>query len=112
MNQPPEALFKEIEDFINDSRMLLYSGAVVELEGLDDRVQHMCETVLKLSQAERLAHADRLQQLLWSLTDLGEAMGHYRDAMAEEIRHLSSHKKANVAYRTSESLDKNKKGDA
>jgi len=109
MTSKPEVLFKEIETFISDSRALLQSGAIVELSGLDERVRIMCEAVLELSQSDRLEHADRLQQLLWGLGDLGETMGHYRDAMAEEIRHLSHHQKANVAYRTTENIDNYKK---
>lgn len=107
----PELLFKQIEQFIAESRHLLDEGALVELEGLDNQVRHMCQTVLELTPQERAAHADRMQQLLWSLNDLGEAMSHYRDAMAEEIRHLTQHKRANVAYRTSENIDNYHKKD-
>lgn len=105
----PEALFEEIDRFITDSRTLLAAGALIELEGLDERVRLLCANVLELSQDERLRHSDRLQQLLWNLGDLGETMAQYRDAMVDEVRHLSNHQKANVAYRTVENIDGYKK---
>ena len=101
----PEVIFNEITQFISDSRVLLESGAFVQLAGLDDHVKMLCEALVGLSQDERLQHADRLQQLLWSLNDLEGTMVHYRDAMAEQIRGLNTHQKANVAYRTVESID-------
>lgn len=110
-NTTPELLFEQIEKFIAESRHLLAEGSLVELDGLDNQVRHMCQVVLELTQEERVKHADRMQQLLWSLGDLGEAMSHYREAMAEEIRHLSQHRRANVAYQTVENIDNYKKED-
>ncbi|NBX04353.1 MAG: hypothetical protein EBR02_09925 [Alphaproteobacteria bacterium] len=104
-SRSPEMLFDEITRFVDDSKTLLESGAFVQLAGLDDHVRSLCEALVMLTQEDRLKHADRLQQLLWSLNNLEETMMQYRDAMAEQIRGLNTHQKANVAYRTSEAID-------
>jgi hypothetical protein len=107
----PEALFDEISRYIDNSKVMLAAGEFVKLAGLEDHVRMLCEALITLSQEERLKHADRLQQLLWSLSELEETMMHYRDAMADEIRGLNTHQKANVAYRTTESIDDYKRED-
>ena len=107
----PDALFDEIDYFITESNTLLDAGSYVELAGLDDNVRNLCEALISLSQEERIAHADRLQKLLWSLNDLEKAMMQRRDDLASQIRGLNNHQKANVAYRTAESSDAFKRDD-
>jgi hypothetical protein len=91
----PAALFDEIEQFVADSRAILDSGAIIEMAGLDDQVRSLCETVLQLSQEDRIG----------DLTQLGEAMVAQRDQLAEEIRNLSTQKKAAHAYKIADSRD-------
>lgn len=110
--KPPEQLFTDISQFVVESRELLKSGAMMELAGLDQRIAALCEQVLKLSQEDRLHYADKLQKLLAELKALGEEMVAQRDHMAEEIKAISAHKKANVAYKVSDSRDNfGKRGD-
>ena len=96
----PESLFEDIKNFVTDSRSLLGDGAVVELAGLDNEVEKLCTLVLELSTETREKYADYLQELLTELTALGEDLVTKRDALQHEIRYLSSHKKANIAYKT------------
>lgn len=98
-------LFKHIETFVVDSRILLGQGASVELAGLDEKVQVLCNQVLQLSQDDRVEYAELLQKLLEELTLLGEDMLKQKDAIANEIRYLSSHKKASVAYKVADATD-------
>lgn len=104
-NITAQDLFKNIELFVADSRALLGQGATVELAGLDEQVQNLCNQVLKLSQDDRLEYADLLQKLLGELTLLGEDMLKQKDAVANEIRYLSSHKKASVAYKVADATE-------
>jgi hypothetical protein len=104
-SKPTEMLFREIETFITDSSALLDAGDYLELSGLDSQVRTLCEAVLQLSQEERIAYADRLQQLLADLKILGDRMVHQRDQLAEEIRGLSQHKKASKAYKIVDASD-------
>lgn len=100
-----DSLFREIEHFISESRKLLQSGDYLEMSGLDDQVRSLCETVLLLSQEERIAYADRLQKLLADLKALGDAMVVQRDQLADEIRSVSHHKKASKAYKIVDASD-------
>ena len=102
----PEKLFSDISQFVAESKSLLDQGAMMELAGLDERVRMLCDAVMQLSQEQRVLYADRLQELLSELKVLGEAMVIQRDAMAEVIRHLPSHKKASVAYSKADATDK------
>lgn len=102
---PPKALFDEIARFVADSRSLLGEGAMMELAGLDERVRLLCEQVLTLSDDERAHYADLLADILGSLKTLGEDMKTQQDALVHEIRYLSSHKKANQAYKTADATD-------
>jgi hypothetical protein len=105
----PEKLFNDISQFVSESRALLEQGAMMELAGLDERVKTLCDAVLQLSQSDRLVYAEQLQQLLAELKSLGEAMTTQRDAMADAIKDISSHRKASVAYRTAASKQPKKK---
>ena len=104
-----EALFDDIHGFVSQSAALLQKGEFVDLSGLDAQVAQLCEAVLQLTQEQRITHAARMQQVLGELQALGNAMTAIRDSMSEEIRGLSHHKKASVAYRSADTVDKDKK---
>ncbi len=96
----PEELFEDISRFIADGQKLLEQGALVELAGLDKHIQTLCDEVTRLSREDRIKYGERMQQLLNELQTLGDTMVKMRDTLAADIKALSSHKKANVAYRT------------
>lgn len=100
-----EELFSGIEAFISESRRIMDEGNLVDTTGLDEQVKTLCEAVLQLSQAERVAHADRMQALLQQLNTLGQEMIAQRDELAAELRGLQSHKKANRAYKIVDASD-------
>jgi hypothetical protein len=98
-------LFENIRKFIADNRTLLGAGASVELAGLDIHVKNLCEQVLSLPPEDSAQYAELLQELFNELNILSEDLLTKRDALAHEIRYLSSHKKANVAYKVADSKD-------
>lgn len=106
MSSQPQKLFDDISAFVAESRQLLSRNQLLELDGLDHNVRQLCEMVLKLSQEERLRHAEQLQRLLKELSSLGEALVERRDALSAELLATADHRKANVAYRTSDNMDK------
>ncbi|MEK6745896.1 MAG: hypothetical protein AABY33_02545 [Pseudomonadota bacterium] len=95
-------LFEDVEKFVKDSRNLIANGSAVEMAGLDRQVQSLCSHILGLSQDDRIKYADLLQNLLAELQSLSIDLTTQREALAHEIRYLSSHKKANVAYKTAD----------
>jgi hypothetical protein len=103
--QAPEVLFTKISSFVSESRELLKSDSMMDLQGLEARVQELCKLVLGLSQDDRIKYADKLQVLLGDIGKLGEEMASLRDVMANEIRSISKHKKANVAYKVADASD-------
>ena len=97
-----QELFENIAQFVADSKVLIDKGAMVELAGMDKQVQILCERVLELSGEDRIKYADSLQGLMNELNILGKDLTQKREALANEIRYLSSHKKASVAYKTAD----------
>lgn len=102
---PPEVLFNKVSQFVTESRELVKSGAMMEIQGLEDRIESLCQMVLGLSQEDRLRYADKLQHLLTDIGKLGEEMMVLRDAIGNEIRSLNTMKKASVAYRVVDASD-------
>lgn len=100
-----EQLFDQISAFVADCHSLLKQGMVLEMAGLDVRVQELCDLVLKLTQDERLHYADRLQLLFDDIKKLGDAMLEERDVLLKEIQGLGEHRKASVAYRSTDAMD-------
>ena len=101
MNEQQE-LFDDIKKFVDDSRVLLAKGVEVEMAGLDRKVQNLCNRVMQLSDDERAKYVDILQTLLGELNQLGHDLAVQREAVLHEIRYLSSHKKASVAYKVAD----------
>jgi Mg2+ and Co2+ transporter CorA len=101
----PDALLDRIGVFVAESREMVKSGAMMDIEDLEKKVSELCDMVLSLSQADRLRYADKLQLLLADIGKLGEEMTTLKDAMGDEIKSLSNVKKASVAYRVADSRD-------
>jgi hypothetical protein len=102
LTQSLEALFSRLEAFVLESRACLAVDDVPDLDDLDNHVNTLCEFILRLSQHERLVHADRLQRLLADIQLLGENMIKKRDLIGVEISDISKRKKANIAYTATE----------
>jgi Na+/phosphate symporter len=97
-----ETLFSAISEYIANSNALLEKGALLELKGLDDSVQLMCDTLVAMSQDQRVQYADKLQQLQEDLNKLGQTIVTMRDKLGSEILGTGEHKRASVAYRKGE----------
>ena len=98
----PQAHCDDIARFIAESRALLSRGDFIQLGALDKRVEMLCKSVLQLSQAERDRFAEPLSALLADLSALGNELTAQRDAVAETLRGVTHHRKANVAYRVAD----------
>jgi hypothetical protein len=103
--QASDKLFGEISRYINDSRAMLEKGRFLELVGLDEQVQLLCEAVLKLSQQEKSIYADKLEQIVKDLDALAEEMHRQKALVAGELSGMSTHRKANIAYQQADATD-------
>lgn len=92
--------FSEMEQYIADSRATVAAGKELELAGLDDKIDALCNRILELSQDERMLYESRLQELLGSLNALGNEMRAQGD-----VKEIPQHRKASVAYQTADSRD-------
>lgn len=108
MTRAPDTLFADISQFIRQSNEMLEKGELVQLAGLDNRIEILCKEVLALSDDQRKEHAAKLQQLFDELKTLGESMAAVRDTLSGEMQGLAKHKKANTAYRVAEASDRKK----
>ncbi|MDX1975858.1 MAG: hypothetical protein SFT92_09330 [Rickettsiales bacterium] len=104
----PDDLLNAIAQFIEESRVHIEQGAYTELSGLEDHVRTLCEAVMTLSQEERDHYSERLKFLFDELTLLGNVLVHKRDELNDQMKELSSHKKANIAYKVADASDKKK----
>jgi len=93
--------FTEMEDYIRICRETIAVCEDVQLTGLDDRIDRLCNLVLALSPDERLQYEERLQTLLADLNSLGEEMR----AQYVGVTELPKHRNASVAYKTADSRD-------
>ena len=95
-------LLLDIQKFMDDSKSVLASGNNIDLAGLDNQIKNLCAMVDSLSSSEREKYEQPLNELLSQLTILGNDLTVQKEALEHEMRYLSSHKKANVAYKTAD----------
>lgn len=97
-----EALLKGLSDYISQAKGILEKGDFLELEGLDDQVKTLCDSVLSLKVEESLSFADELDGTMKELDELQKMFVESRDKLAGDMQDLGKHKKASVAYKQSE----------
>lgn len=98
-------LFSDISDYIASSMALLEKGEVENLSGLDQKIQHLCETIVHLSESDRLLYAEKLEQLNIDLLHLSDAMHRHKATITAEINKTSNVRKASIAYKTADARD-------
>lgn len=93
--------FTEMENYIATSRATVAAGEELSLIGLDENIGKLCDLIMELSQEEKMLYEDRLRELLESLNALGNEM-----RVAEgDLKDISTHRNASVAYKTADSRD-------
>ena len=92
-------------------RQAVERGELVELVMLEDKVRAMCESIQALSKQEMNRFADDLEHMHKELDALQGMLIKAREALRDELVGLDHHRKANVAYKASESLQGQPKTD-
>ena len=98
----PQELLQQIHAFIAVTREHVGTDAEVDLSGLDDKVQQLCEAVLDMPKPEADQYTDALQTLAEELTVLKSGMEQAQTGVREQIDALNLRHKAVKAYKTTE----------
>lgn len=101
----PELMLQDVMGQLVHGQQTLEKGFVIDLSGMEREVEELCKAVLALPVQERENYAAGLEKLYRSLADFGDDLTKARDEIRRQIQTISSHRKANVAYKTADSRD-------
>ena len=104
-DKKPELMLHDVIEQVAHGQQKLSEGFVIDLSGMEREVEELCKAVLELSVQERENYAAGLEQLYQSLSQFGDDLTRARDEIRKQIQTISSHRKANVAYKTADSRD-------
>ena len=107
--QSADTLFDEVMEYIRASRAILQEGNLVELKGLDAKVEELCRGIIELPQEEAKRFEEDLVKLQDEVEKLRADLVTSRDGLQEELMGVGKHQKANIAYQSSQSLPMKKK---
>lgn len=93
-----DQLYDRIFQTVADARGALREGEVYPLDALDKDVERLCETVAVLPEEEAAAYAEKLRALYAEFDALGHSMKTEHAALAQELKGVELHRKANAAY--------------
>ncbi len=98
MTQSAKALLQEIHAYIEEAGVLVEQEDAFALEGLNDKVKILCESVQAMPKEEAVKYHDELSALSEQLDSLQRRMIAHRDEIGERINGISLHRKASQAY--------------
>jgi hypothetical protein len=93
--------FAEMENYISNCRRDIASGKDVDMQGMEIKIEALCNMVWEQSEVERLVYEPRLRSLLENLNELGKDLKEQIDG----TRDIPQHRAASVAYKTADSRD-------
>ena len=96
-----ELFFSEMENYIAESRKVVAQSRELDMRGLDEKIEALCNMILELDKDGQAQYEDRLRNLLGNLNELGNEMR----AQVEGIKDIPQHRAASVAYKTADSRD-------
>lgn len=104
MSDTPTAqdLLAQIHAFVETTRNHIATGGEVDLEGLDAKVQELCEMVLDMPKAQADEYRQPLTDLATELTELKQGMEAVQNDVREQLNELNVRHKAAKAYKTNE----------
>jgi DNA anti-recombination protein RmuC len=99
-----QELLEQIKSFLTMTRSHLGEGGDVDLEGLDSKVQELCEHVLDMPLPEAEVYRKELAALAQELNTLKADMEQAQYEVREQIGALNARHKAARAYKTGEAM--------
>lgn len=105
-----EQLFGDIVAYIEQAKQTLQAGEWVDLKGLDEEVQRLCEGVAGLSREQAKEYAPELGFLHEQMQALQQVMSEKHAEVRAELKGTDALEKANKAYAQSSALTDDKRG--
>ncbi len=100
MSQHVGSFFSNMEEYIASSRAAVAAGDDLDMAGLDNAIETLCDMIQTMPAGDQQLYEPRLQDLLMSLNALGQEM----KAQAG-LQDIPKHRNASVAYKTADSRD-------
>lgn len=104
-NKKPELMLHDVMERVAFGKQRLAEGHVIDLSGMERDVQALCEAILEFSIQERENYTAELEVLYQALSQFGDELVQAREDLRRQIQAISSHRNANVAYKTADSRD-------
>ena len=100
VSKDPKFLVEQIAQFIGKAKAHVAEGADVDLAGLDEHVQLLCERILELPASEATEYRKYLQDISDELGELKTGLLSAQDSIRGQIQELNARHKAAKAYKT------------
>lgn len=105
--ETPEQLLERLTVFIETTRDHVAEGGEADLEGLDGKIQELCDAVLDMPKAEALIFQEKLVFLVAQLTALKDNLEAVQDDIRQQLSSLDLRHKAVKAYKNTEAAESN-----
>jgi hypothetical protein len=92
-------------------RSCIAEGSVIDLTGLDQRIEGMCDAIIQLPEDQRVTVKATLIGLIDELNGLVELLSQQQDKVSEDLKGVASRQKAVSAYGKSTNTTKRDKSD-
>lgn len=110
--ESPEQLLERLTTFIDASREHVATGGDADLEGLDAKVQELCDAVLDMPKAEAAAFQEKLAVLAGQLNALRDGLEAMQEDVRRQIAGLDLRHKAVKAYKNTEAVENGQPSDS
>lgn len=101
-----ENVIRDIRDFLGECVTMLEDGKPVNMQGLDHRIQTLCQSIEAMPREEAKAYEQDLTVLFSQLELVEKLLREARDELGELMqKNIPLQRKAHVAYMQSDSYD-------
>lgn len=96
-------LIDDIRTYIQDAQEICERGEFISLQGLDSRVEQICQSIHEMDAEEAKKYAEELDKLSEQLDALQQMFKQKRDSLRDDLDDTTRHQNAAKAYKTAES---------
>lgn len=104
MQQTPQQMFDMVHGFLAKAREALASGDVVDLSGVEGKVQELCDRVMHMPVGQAQVFRDQLATLAEDFTAFRQELETAQAEVKGAVDGLNLREKAAKAYRRSDAI--------